>query len=303
MHTSIVLPPESVGPTRLHAALLLALTVAVAGCGAGDGGEARRSGDPDEQMEEAAEGAPVSTPVPATSDRGRVVRKHPGDGAVLEHSAFILDDCGCCPRGPDTDWRSAFSNSFLGEGESCTYAPSKLVDGDRRTGWAEGDEGDGIGADVVIPQLLDLTGPIRIWAGYAKSPELFAANDRPKRVQVTVLRVRAAEPDPRDATGCSTATYVEPVVVAGPEVDLRDCNGYQALPVPEFRRESIRVRHGCNSSGAVLTTGSGVNERQPPVRTAAMPERTVPSPRRYTERLSRRGLPGGSSPRLYAYRS
>ena len=188
-------------------------------------------------MEEAAEGAPVSTPVPATSDPGRVVRKHPRDGSVLEHSAFILDDCGCCPRGPDTDWRSDFSNSFLGEGESCTYAPSKLVDGDRRTGWAEGDEGDGIGADVVIPQLLDLTGPIRICAGYGKSPELFAANGRPKRVQVTLLRVRAAEPDPHDATGCSTATYVEPVVVAGHEADLRDFNGYQAFPVPEFRRE------------------------------------------------------------------
>ena len=185
-------------------------------------------------MEEAAEGAPVSTPVPATSDPGRVVRKHPRDGAVLEHSAFILDDCGRCPRGPDTDWRSDFSNSFLGEGESCTYAPSKLVDGDRRTRWAEG---DGIGADAVIPQLLDLTGPIRICAGYGKSPELFAANGKPKRVQVTLLRVRAAEPDPHDATGCSTATYVEPVVVAGHEVDSRDFNGYQALPVPEFWRE------------------------------------------------------------------
>ena len=159
------------------------------------------------------------------------------DGAVLEHSAFIPDDCGRCPRGPDTDWSPDFSNSFSGEGESCTHAPSKLVDGDRRTGWAEGGEGDGIGVDVVIPQLRDLSGPVRIRAGYGKSPELFAANGRPKRAQVTVLRVRAAEPDPHDATGCSTATFVEPVVVAGHEIDLRGFNGCQALPVPEFRRE------------------------------------------------------------------
>ena len=237
MHASIVLPPESVGSTRRHAALLVALTVAVAGCGAGDEGQTRRSGDPGEQAGEAAEGAPAPTPVPAAGHLGRVVRNHQGDGSVREYSAFILDDCGLCPRGPDMDWRSDFSNSFLGEGESCTYAPSKLVDGDQLTGWAEGDDGDGIGVDVVVPHFLDLTEPVRIWAGYGKSPELFAANGRPKRVQVTVLRVRAAEPDPHDATGCSTSKYVEPAVVAGHEVDLRDFNGYQALPVPEFQLE------------------------------------------------------------------
>ena len=40
----------------------------------------------------------------------------------------------------------------------------------------------------MVPQFLDLTEPVRIWAGYGKSPELFAANGRPKRVHVTVLR-------------------------------------------------------------------------------------------------------------------
>lgn len=210
MHISIVLPPESVGSTRWHVALLVALTVTVTACGAGDEGQARRSGHPDEQV---------------------------GEGTTLEYSSFILDDCGICPRDPNMDWRSDSSNSFLGEGEVCTYAPSMLVDGNELTGWAEGDEGDGIGVDVVVPQLLDLTEPVRIWAGYGKSPELFAANGRPKRVQVTVLRLRAAEPGPHDATGCSSSTFVEPVVAASHEVDLRDFNGYQGLPVPEFRRE------------------------------------------------------------------
>lgn len=210
MLISIVLPPESVRSTRWHAALLVALTVAVAACGAGNEGQTRRFGQPDEQA---------------------------GEAAALEYSSFILDDCGICPRDPYVDWRSDFSNSFLGQGEACTYAPSMLVDGDQLTGWAEGDDGDGIGVDVVVPQLLDLTKPIRIWAGYGKSPELFAANGRPKRVQVDVLRLRAAEPDPHDATGCSTSTYVEPVVAASREVDLRDFNGYQELPVPEFQIE------------------------------------------------------------------
>ena len=135
------------------------------------------------------------------------------------------------------DWRSDFSNSSLDQGEAYTYAPSMLVDGDQLTGRAEGDEDDGIGADVVFPQLLDLTMPIRIWASYGKSPRLFAANWRPKRVCVAVMRLRAPEPNAHDATGCSTSTYVEPVVVAGHEVDLRDFNSYQALAVPDFQIE------------------------------------------------------------------
>ena len=54
---------------------------------------------------------------------------------------------------------------------------------------------------------------------------------------MTVLRLRAAEPDPHDATGCGSSACVEPVVAAGHEVALRDFSGYRALPVPEFQLE------------------------------------------------------------------
>lgn len=126
---------------------------------------------------------------------------------------------------------------------------------------------------MVVPQLLDLTQPIRIWAGYAKSPELFAANGRPKRVQVRAPRLRAVEPDPHDATGSSSSAYVEPVVVAGDKVALRDFNGHQVHPVPQFQLEHCREcphgvadgRHGrdvvlgeggCGGGGAVREGGN-----------------------------------------------
>lgn len=80
---SIVLPSESVGATRWHAVFLVALTVAVAGRGAPNEGQTRQIEDPDEQLQEFAEGAPVSIPVPATGHLGRVVRDHQGDGGVL----------------------------------------------------------------------------------------------------------------------------------------------------------------------------------------------------------------------------
>ena len=159
----------------------------------------------------------------------------PSDGWIQPSTTFNFDYCGICPRDPVEDWSSDFSRGFLGEGESCTYAPNRLVDGDPQTGWAEGDGGTGIGAEVVVPALLDLTGPVRIWAGYGRSSDLFTANARPERVRVSVLRLRLTpNPDAHDATGCSFSTYVEPVVIAEHEVALQDLNGYQDLPVPGF---------------------------------------------------------------------
>ena len=58
-----------------------------------------------------------------------------------------------------------------------------------------------------------------------------------------MLRLRAAEQDPHDATGCSGSAFVEPVVVAGHEVTLHDFNGYQALPVREFQLEHCLECH------------------------------------------------------------
>lgn len=191
----------------------------------------------------------------AAGGAGTVDQNQPGDGWIQPSTTFNFHYCGICD--PTMDWGSDFSRGFLGEGESCTYAPHRLVDGDPQTGWAEGGGGTGIGAEVVVPALLDtvyyyspddgdagrwttadpldLSRPVRIWAGYGRSSNLFAANARPRRVRVSVLRLRLRpDPDTHDATGCSFYTYVEPVVVAEHDVALQDLNGYQDLPVPGF---------------------------------------------------------------------
>ena len=221
-----------------RALLLMVMPVALINCGGDETRAVRASDDPEE-------------PAPNASA---------GDGLVHPTATFTFGYCGICPRDPNMDWGSDFSNGFLGEGESCTYAPSRLVDGDPQTGWAEGVQGVGIGAEVAVPAFsdtvyydvpedggdwrsvkagpLDLSKPVRIWAGYGQSPELFSANARPKRVRVTVLRLRLMrDPEPLDATGCDFDTYVEPVAVAEHEVALRDLNGFQPLPVPGFEVE------------------------------------------------------------------
>ena len=168
---------------------------------------------------------------------GSVVRNHLGDGRIQTYVSFNLD-CGRCGHAAWSElWHSDFTNSFPGENGSCSYAPINPVDGDPQTGWSEGAEGVGIGVKVIVPALLDMNKPVRIRAGYGKSPELFAANGRPKRIRVTVLRLRAEEPDAHDASECSYSAYVEPVAVAAHEISLRDFNSYQALTLPEFQVE------------------------------------------------------------------
>jgi hypothetical protein len=116
------------------------------------------------------------------------------------------------------------------EGESylhewtCMYAASRLSDGDVATAWAEGVSGDGIGEIVLLP--LDTSKPIRIRAGFAKSPALYAANNRPRDVKLYVVSTGGL-----DATQ-SGAIYENLSVVLTHSVRLADRNEFQIVTLP-----------------------------------------------------------------------
>jgi len=73
---------------------------------------------------------------------------------------------------------------------------------------------------------VDVLRPVQIWAGYGKSAASFAANCRPRKVQVTVLVAQRG-----DAHQFGTV-YSTIKMVAQHEVELKDFNGYQNLPIP-----------------------------------------------------------------------
>ena len=69
------------------------------------------------------------------------------------------------------------------------YHPSYVLDGDPKTAWVEGDEGDGIGATVTIPLSMLSSAravQLRVRNGYQKSPKLLTANGAPAAVTVVV---------------------------------------------------------------------------------------------------------------------
>ena len=136
---------------------------------------------------------------------------------------------------------------------TCMYSARSAQDGDPRTAWCEGRNGDGLGE--VLVAALATEGAVEIWAGFGKSAVLHDANSRPRRVRVSLLRASVA-PD-----ACGVA-YQGGRVVGSHEVELADVNGYQILPFPPMDSgggsllvavEVLDVYHGTRYSDTCIS--------------------------------------------------
>ncbi len=111
---------------------------------------------------------------------------------------------------------------------SCRYSAYSIVDNDPATAWVEGAEGDGIGEVVVVH--VKKNQPLAIWAGLGASGSLFKANNRPRKIRVYVFQ--AGRERGREAYQSGT-TYIRLLLLGRHEVELKDVNGYQPLPLPK----------------------------------------------------------------------
>lgn len=116
---------------------------------------------------------------------------------------------------------------------TCLYAGGSAADGNNATAWVEGVAGSGKGEAVVIT-LLNLSKKLEIWGGYGKSQSLYTANNRPKSINVHIIR---AHPQEGGASQCGY-WYDELKVVASKMVTLRDVNQFQPLAIPAFKKET-----------------------------------------------------------------
>lgn len=120
---------------------------------------------------------------------------------------------------------------------SCMYAAGQITDGDPSTCWAEGAEGDGIGETVIA--RVDTGKALEIWAGLGKSEKLYRENGRPRKVNVRVLQASDCE------VNQYSTVFRDIRVLAHRTVELRDVNGYQALPLPAFKPLKSNVSEAC----------------------------------------------------------
>ncbi len=109
---------------------------------------------------------------------------------------------------------------------TCKYSPFFAMDNNPKTAWSEGVDGDGIGE--ILLAYVNITKPIKIWAGFGKSNELFLKNNRPKDITVYVFE---AEKELGESQG---GIYFESLKIRKKfKITLKDLNGYQELPIPK----------------------------------------------------------------------
>lgn len=133
---------------------------------------------------------------------------------------------------PPPDWEEA-DGDYAHDNWTCMYAGGSAVDGNKSTAWVEGVAGNGAGEALMVTQL-DLSRKVEILAGFGKSAALFAANNRPKTINVHIVR---AHPEPGSASQCGE-NYDALKLIATKKVTLRNVNEYQPLSLPIFKTET-----------------------------------------------------------------
>jgi len=112
--------------------------------------------------------------------------------------------------------------TVMADARTCVYGAPNVLDGDPATAWCEGAAGLGVG-EVVMLELP--AGELEIRTGYARSPERYRQNARPRRVEVVLLG-SGFEPMVQ-----GTMHAAMPDLGRG-EVELADLDGWQPLPLP-----------------------------------------------------------------------
>ena len=114
---------------------------------------------------------------------------------------------------------------------TCLYTPFSAFDGNPKTAWVEGEEGDGIGE--VLVARINVRHPVEIWAGIGASEELFRANNRPRQIRVYALAGKGS--DANRGAQYSYTQYTDIRIIGSHVVMLKDLNGYQPLPLPVIK--------------------------------------------------------------------
>lgn len=156
---------------------------------------------------------------------GLYVHDCAGDGLHALSTSF-LKPSGTPPAIPETAEGNPPDDAAYVEW-TCRYTAGKLQDGNTKTAWVEGADGNGL-AEVVIVPCLDLQLPVEIWAGFGKSESLFLGSNRPKAIRVAIIESQQTDPT-------QYGTYYRDLsIVAQHDVSLQDLNGFQSLPLPTF---------------------------------------------------------------------
>lgn len=102
------------------------------------------------------------------------------------------------------------------------YGPRNLTDGNDKTAWVEGSDGQGLGEFVVLE--FDSARAVRglaIRNGYDKSPDIFTKNSRVKDIELRFSSGDSIEATLKDEPGTQYVTLSQPIRAKWIELVIR----------------------------------------------------------------------------------
>jgi len=119
------------------------------------------------------------------------------------------------------------------------YGGHRLFDKNTKTAWAEGAAGAGIGEKIrlIVNRPLD---HIDVVNGYAKSPGIFQANNRVRKLKLTAYAVQMPRDGGVTETGVPVAFHS---ALATFSATLKNTATTQAVPIPAQWREKTADKH------------------------------------------------------------
>ena len=141
--------------------------------------------------------------------------------APEENDRIVIDENGERRDKDEVEWENTDRYNCW----AAMYAAGSCTDGKTDTAWCEGVEGDGIG-EVVIAKV-DIEKPVKIWAGFGRSQSIWEKNNRPKDIEVYILKGENLGENVNDKNYRLTA-------VAKKRLTLSDMNGWQPLDLSGY---------------------------------------------------------------------
>ena len=124
-----------------------------------------------------------------------------------------------CSRSGDT---TLCASSVLPAAQGNVYGPRNLTDGNDKTAWVEGSDGQGLGEFVVLE--FDSARAVRglaIRNGYDKSPDIFTKNSRVKDIELRFSSGDSIEATLKDEPGTQYVTLSQPIRAKWIELVIR----------------------------------------------------------------------------------
>ena len=124
-----------------------------------------------------------------------------------------------CSRSGDT---TLCASSVLAPDHGNTYGPRNLTDGDDKTAWVEGSNGQGAGEFVVLEfdAAREVSG-LTIRNGYDKSPDIYAKNSRVKDIELRFSSGDSIGATLKDKPGAQRVELGQPIKAKWVELIVR----------------------------------------------------------------------------------